>query len=108
MGKGIMGFVIFQAAACILLLTTLMLDFAGIRRRGTYYRWQGSGLLIIISAGMISTIAHLRGWSHDQLVDVIDPITGLMGLTGAALVVRGLVVWVSEPRRGKQAGNPGE
>jgi hypothetical protein len=44
-----MGDVIFFAAAWLLILTVLVLDFAGILRRGTYWRLQGTGLLLMFS-----------------------------------------------------------
>ena len=93
--------------SALVMITMLVQDLAGISRREGFPRSLLTGLLIMNSAALINTIAQLRNWSHTQL-DVVDPITGLMTLTGFAIVVRGLVVLRRERRRARRVGHLGE
>lgn len=89
---------IAMSASWLLLLTALVLEFAGIRRRGTAWRWQGTGLLVMNSAALVYTLAQVRGWSYTRL-DTIDSITFPVTLAGGAIFVIGLVVLIRAGRR---------
>jgi hypothetical protein len=92
-GKGIMGHValVVLAGSWLLLLTVLALDFTGVWRRGTAWRWQGTGLLVMNSAALAYTFAQTRGWSYTRL-DMLDSVTFPVTLAGGALFVIGVVV----------------
>jgi hypothetical protein len=89
---------IVMSASWLALLTALVLEFAGIRRRGTTWRWQGTGLLVMNSAALVYTFAQVRGWSYTRL-DAIDSITFPVTLAGGAIFVIGLVVLARAGRR---------
>lgn len=95
-GKGIVELVIFLAASWLMLLTTLVVDFAGIRRRGTAWRWQGTGLLIMNSVVLVDSYADARGGPYPRTP--LHSFTWPVLLTGFALLVIGLVVQVRERR----------
>ena len=89
------------AASWLLLLTVLVLEFAGIRRRGTAWRWQGTGLLIMNTAALIYTFAQVRGWSYarlDTLISITFPVT----LAGGAFFVIGVAVLVRAGGRARR------
>jgi hypothetical protein len=94
------------AVSWLLILTALVLDFAGILRRGTARRWQGTGLLVMNSAALIGDLARLRGWSVGPL-DTLHTITLPITLAGFALLVIGISVQVKARRNGpvNQASN---
>jgi hypothetical protein len=91
------------AVSWLSLLTGLVLDFAGIWRRGTAWRWQGTGLLVMNSAALVYTFAQVRGWSYTRL-DTLISITLPVTLAGGAIFVIGMVVLV----RARRAAYPGE
>jgi hypothetical protein len=92
------------AASWLLILTVLALDFAGILRRGTAWRWQGTGLLVMNSAALVGDVARLRGWSVSQL-DTLHAVTFPVTLTGFALFVIGLSAQIKARRnRGRRVG----
>ncbi len=105
-GKGILAMgwdVIAFAVLCLLILTVLVLDFAGIVRRGTAWRWQGTGLLLMFRAMLINTFAQYRGWSTSWVHSLMWPVT-LAGL----VLVGGSLVMGRKRRRAPRAGYPGE
>jgi len=91
---------IVLAASWLFILAVLVLEFAGILRRGTAWRWLGTGLLVMNSAALIGDLARLRGWSVSQL-DTLHAITLPVTLAGFALVVIGLSVQVKARRNRK-------
>jgi hypothetical protein len=44
----------------LLSLTVLVLDLAGFLHRGTGYRWQALGLLVVTTAQEVNLLAHLH------------------------------------------------
>jgi hypothetical protein len=102
-----LGSLIFLAASWLLILTTLVLDFAGIRRRGTAWRWQGTGLLVMNSAVLANEFLEFRGWSSSRL-DTVHSITTPVTLAGAATLGIGLVILFRERRDARQAESAGE
>jgi uncharacterized membrane protein YhaH (DUF805 family) len=99
-----MGDVIVFAAVWLLTLTALMLDFAGILRRGTFWRLQGTGLLLMFSVLLISTFARYLGWS----IGWVHPLMWPAILAGLVFVISGLVVEGRKRRRAPRAGYPDE
>ena len=108
--KVIMGLVALIAltTSLVVLVTALVLDLAGISRRGTAMRVLWTGLLIMNSAALINTIAQVRGWPYPQQ-DAIGSITFPMTLTGGVIGVGGGVAILGrERRRARRAGHSGE
>lgn len=106
-GKGILamgGYVIAFAAVWLLILTVLVLDFAGIVRRGAAWRWQGTGLLLMFSAMLVNTFAQYRGWSSSWVHSLMWPVM----LAAFVLLISGPVVMARKRRRTRRAGYPGE
>jgi hypothetical protein len=97
-----MGDVIFFAAVWLLTLTVLVLDFAGVVQRGTHWRLQGTGLLLMFSVLLISTFTKYRGWS----IGWVHPLMWPVMLAGLTLVISGLVVEGRKRRRAPRAGYP--
>jgi hypothetical protein len=100
------GLVIFLAAVWILILTTLVLDFAGIWRRGTAWRWQGTGILIMNGVVLVNSYADARGGPYPRTP--LHSFTWPIILTGFALLGIGLVVSAREPRRARRARHSAE
>jgi hypothetical protein len=88
--RATVGLVIFLAAVWILLLTTVVLDFAGIWRRPTAWRWQGTGLLISNGVVLVNSYANARGGPYPRTP--LHSFTWPVLLAGLALLVIGLVV----------------
>jgi hypothetical protein len=51
------------AGSWLLILTVLVLDLTGVLHRGTGFRWQATGLLIMNTATDASGFAALNHWS---------------------------------------------
>jgi hypothetical protein len=83
------GLVIFLAATWLLVLTTVVLEFSGIRQRGTWWRWQGTGLLLSNGAVLVDAYSRFRGWSWSWYGPV-GATTGLMTVAGFVLVCIGI------------------
>jgi hypothetical protein len=84
------------AGAWVLILTVLPLDLVGVRRRGTGFRWQAAGLLIINTAVVIGGFAHLHRRSEfSALQSIIFPAM-LIGFSAFAM---GLAIQVKGRRR---------
>jgi Protein of unknown function (DUF2637) len=77
------------AVACT--VTVLLLDLAGLRRRGHYFRWQAAGILLAMTAMLASEFAEQRGWPPSHL-HAVKLIAVPAMLTGAALLATGLLV----------------
>jgi hypothetical protein len=92
------GLVIILAATWIMVLTTVVLDFAGFWRRRTGWRWQGIGILIMNGVTLADSYAGVR--SGQFTVPVI--------LIGLALLIFGLCVQGRDPRRPRHARRYGE
>lgn len=101
-----MGLVIFMAATWIMLLTGLVLSFAGIIQRGAAWRWQGTGLLILNSVVLVNSYAGARGgpYPRNPLHSFFWPVL----LTGFALVVIGFVVYARDSSRKRPTRQYGE
>ena len=102
-----LGSLIVLAASWLLVLTVLALDFAGVLRRGTAWRWQGSGLLIMNGAVLVSSFLEFRGWPYSRL-HAVHWITTPAILAGAVPLGIGVVVQFRQPRKTRQAEPPGE
>jgi hypothetical protein len=86
------------AGSWFLILTVLVLDLVGVLRRGTGFRWQAVGLLIINTAVGISGFALLyRRSEFSALQSIIFPVI----LIGIAIFGMGLAIQV-KGRRGKR------
>ena len=83
--------VVVLAASWLLVLTLLVLDLTGLWRRGAYFRWQGTGLLLINGVVLTSGVALLRGWPGSRL-DTIRMMTFPVMLAGFALLGVGIFV----------------
>ena len=88
------------AVSWLVLLAVLGLDFTGVRPRGTAWRWQGTGLLVMNSAVLVRTLAQFRGWSYTRL-DTLDSVSFPVTLAGGAIFVVGLVL-LARAGRGTQ------
>ena len=85
------------AGSWLLILTVLVLDLAGVLRRGTGFRWQAVGLLIISTAVGIGGIAlRYRRSEFGALGSIIFPVM----LIGFAVFGTGLAIQVKDRRRG--------
>jgi uncharacterized membrane protein YhaH (DUF805 family) len=97
---------IVLAASWLVILTILVLDFAGRTRRGTFWRWQGTGFLLMIGDSLANEFAEYRGWSPSRL-DTLNWITLPLGLAGLVLVGIGTAKLLRERRKARQAESPG-
>jgi hypothetical protein len=86
---------ILLASLWLLFLTALVLDLVGVLHRGTGYRWQALGLLVMNTAQEVNLLAHLHSRG-------IFPVL----LVGFALFVVGVVVSAKAHRSGPQPGQP--
>jgi hypothetical protein len=102
-----LGSLIVLAASWLLVLTVLALDFAGVLRRGTAWRWQGSGLLIMNGAVLVNSFLEFRGWPYSRL-HTVHWITMPAILAGAVPLGIGLVVLSRQPRKTRSAEPPDE
>jgi uncharacterized membrane protein len=84
------------AGSWVLILTVLVLDLVGVLRRGTGFRWQAAGLLIINSAAVIGGFAHLHRRSE---FSALQPVIFPAMLTGFAIFGTGLAIQVRGRRR---------
>jgi hypothetical protein len=91
------------AGCWLLILTVLVLDLVGILRRGTGFRWQAVGLLIINTGAGISGFAHLYGRSGSQ-IGALQSTTIPVMLIGFAIFGTGLVTQVRDRRRERRPG----
>lgn len=97
----------FVAAGCgLLILTVLVLDFTGVLHRGTGFRWQAIGLLIINAAADALGFAHLRGWTDSHIV-ALESVTIPVMLSGFAPFIVGVILQARERREARRAG-PGD
>ena len=97
----------FVVAGCgLLILTVLVLDFTGVLHRGTGFRWQAIGLLIINAAVDALGFAHLRGWTDSRIV-TLESVTIPVMLSGFAPVIVGVILQARERLKARRAG-PGD
>jgi hypothetical protein len=93
------GLPIFLGLTWIVLLTTVVLDFAGLRRRrGPSWRWQGTGLLLCNGAVLASAFANYRQWPDRRLVS-LNSITLPVLMAGLVIFLIGIVALSRERRR---------
>lgn len=86
------------ASSWFLILTVLVLDLVGILRRGTGFRWQAVGLLIINTAVGISGFALLHRRSE---FSALQSYIFLVMLVGFAIFGMGIAIQV-KGRRGER------
>jgi hypothetical protein len=86
-----LGEIVF-GGSWLLILTVLVLDLVGILHRGTGFRWQAAGLLVMNTALDVSVFVHL----HSR---VIFP----MMLIGFAIFGVGTVIYFKDQRTGQPA-----
>jgi hypothetical protein len=91
----IVALLILLGFAWLLVLTALVLDLAGIMRRGTARRLQGLGMLVAISPMLVRQFLEYRGWSATRLT-AFDTTTGPIIPVGIVLLVIGLVLASTE------------
>jgi hypothetical protein len=83
-------------ATCVAWLTVALalgLDLLGLKRRDLAFRWMGTGLLVMMSAGAFSQFAHVRKWPLSHLT-VIDTLTLAVGLAGIVCVIVSVVIQI--------------
>jgi hypothetical protein len=98
----IVGLFIFLAVAWIMVLTRLVLDFAGIwRLPSKAQRWIGSGSLLSVGVMVVNAYADARNWPYPRTP--LHAFGGPIILTGVALLVIGVVIQSREPRRPRRA-----
>jgi len=100
-----MAVVIVVAATWLLIPAVLIVDFAGITRRGTFIRWGVIGVLLVESAGVADTFAQYRGWSSSR-IDSVNSITIPIAVAGFVLLGIGQVMRAMERRKAGQAESP--
>jgi hypothetical protein len=76
---------ILLGAAWAMVAALLLLDLSGLRRRGSYLRWQAGGLLLVISAVLAEVAAEQRGWSLREL--------HVLHLSGLVVVAGGVALF---------------
>ena len=91
------------AGSWLLILTVLVLDLTGVLHRGTGFRWQATGLLIMNTAGDASAFAHHHGWAGSPIM-VLGWATLAVMLAGFATLMVGLVIRSREPSKARRAG----
>jgi hypothetical protein len=99
--------VVVVAATWLLFLAVLIVDFAGITRRGTFWRWGAIGVLLVESAGVAGTFAQYRGWSSSR-IDSVNSITIPLAVAGLVLISVGAVMRARERREAGQPESSGE
>ena len=87
----------------LLTLTVLVLDLTGVLHRGTGFRWQATGFLIMSTALDARVFAHDHGWAGSQIT-ALDRATGVVMLAGFAALVVGLVIQLRESQKARRAG----
>lgn len=107
------GWVIAFAALWLVALTMVVLNIVNIRR-GTTWRWQGTGWLFVlqgigwllmVSVMLINTFSQYRGWSSSRVHSFLNPVL----LAALVLVIGpGVIVIDRKRRRARQDGHPGE
>jgi hypothetical protein len=99
----IVGILILLGFSWLLLLTAVVLDFAGIRRRGTAGRLQGLGSLVVISPVLVKQFLEYSGWPNSRLT-AFKTVTGPIIPVGIVLLVIGLVLssWERKASRSPQ------
>jgi hypothetical protein len=102
-----MGGVDVLAATWLAILTLVVLEFAGVTRRGTSWRWGGIGVLLVVSAGVADTFAQYRGWSFSR-IDSVNSITIPVAVAGFILLSVGTVMRAREQRKRGQAESRGK
>ena len=95
--------VIVPAGSWLVILTVLVLDLAGVLHRGTGFRWQATGLLIMNTAVDASVMAHRHGWTGSRL-NALQSATWPVILAGFATFLVGLIVQGRERRKARRAG----
>jgi hypothetical protein len=73
-------------------LAVLVLDLTGLWRRGTDFRWQGTGQLLMLGVVLTWTFAEYRGWPASRL-HVLRVTTFPLFLLGLALLLTGIFVY---------------
>jgi hypothetical protein len=95
--------VIVPAGSWLVILTVLALDLTGVLHRGTGFRWQATGLLIMNTGGDASVMAHRHGWIGSQLY-ALQPAAWPVMLAGFATFLVGLIIQGRERRKARRAG----
>ena len=91
------------AGSWLLILSVLVLDLAGVLHRGTGFRWQATGLLIMNTAADVSSFAHHHRWAGGQMA-TLDWATLPVIAAGFATLIVGLVVRAREPLKTRRDG----
>ena len=90
---------IVVSAAWLVIAAVLVLEVTGVRQRGRHARWQGAGLLLLMSAAVADAFTARRGWPPGQVQAI-----HLAGLAVAA--VGGLVFMLGLRRSARDPGRP--
>jgi hypothetical protein len=91
------------AGSWLIIVTLLVLDLSGVLHRGTGFRWEATGLLIINTAVDASGFAHLHGWTGRQIY-ALQSATWPVMLAGFATVIVGVTIQERERRKARRAG----
>jgi len=97
-----LGATAFAGLSCLVILTLLVLDLAGILRRGTSFGWQAVGLLFMSGVGAANTFCHLHKWTGGQ-ISAFESATFPLLLAGFALFMLGVAVQTRERPKQRQA-----
>ena len=95
-----LGILIF-GGSWLIIAALLVLELAGVLRRGAPFLWQAIGLLIVDSAVAVSGLTHRYGWSGGPIA-ALQKVTIPAELAGLALVMIGVFVHASRRRGGRR------
>jgi hypothetical protein len=91
------------AGSWLVIVAVLVLDLTGVLHRGTGFRWQATGLLVMNTAVDATSFAHHHGWRFSQLI-ALGWATNAAILAGFATFIVGLVLQWREPPKAPRAG----
>jgi hypothetical protein len=89
---------IVVSSAWLVIAAVLVLELTGLRRRGQPARWQGAGLLLLMSAAVADAFTAQRGWPPARRQAV--HLAGLaVAAAGGLIFLRGLRRPARDPDR---------
>jgi hypothetical protein len=91
------------AGSWLLILIVLVLDLTGVLHRGTGFRWEATGLLILNTAVDATAFARFHSWTGSQLYALQSAAWPVM-LAGFATFLVGLIIQERNRRKARRAG----